>query len=96
MSRQVSIVAVTSLMLEASIARRPGVSVLCGQTFELGAALRTAIARGASGVISFGIAGGLVQRCKFQLFLWLINFDGHAHVNVHRVSPPMIERSGVL
>lgn len=59
MSRQVSIIAVTSLALEASIARGPRISVLCSQTFELGAALRVAIARGVSGIISFGIAGGL-------------------------------------
>ena len=57
MSRQVSIIAVTSLALEASIARGPRISVLCSQTFELGAALRVAIARGVSGIIR--IAGGL-------------------------------------
>jgi hopanoid-associated phosphorylase len=59
MSRQVSIVAVTSLALEASIARGPGVSVLCSQALELSVALSAAIAHGASGIISFGIAGGL-------------------------------------
>jgi hopanoid-associated phosphorylase len=35
------------------------VSVLCIQTPGLGEALRAAIAQGASGIISFGIAGGL-------------------------------------
>ena len=59
MSSKGGVVAVTCLALEASIARGPGVSVLCMQTPGLGAALRTAIARGASGIISFGIAGGL-------------------------------------
>ena len=59
MSRQVSIVAVTSLALEASIARGPGVFVLCSQGLALSAALGAAIAHGASGIISFGIAGGL-------------------------------------
>jgi len=59
MSRQAGVVAVTSLALEAYIARGPGVSVLCNRALELSAALGTAIARGASGVISFGIAGGL-------------------------------------
>lgn len=59
MSRQVSIVAVTSLALEASIARGPRVSVLCSQGLALSSALGAAIARGASGIISFGIAGGL-------------------------------------
>ena len=59
MSRQVGVVAVTSLALEAYIARGPGVSVICNQALELRAALATAVARGASGIISFGIAGGL-------------------------------------
>jgi len=59
MSRNVSIVAVTSLALEASIARGPKVSVLCSQALELSAALSLATAQGASGIISFGIAGGL-------------------------------------
>jgi adenosylhomocysteine nucleosidase len=59
MSRQVRIVAVTSLALEASIARGPRVSVLCSQGLALSAALGAAIARGVSGIISFGIAGGL-------------------------------------
>jgi len=35
------------------------VSVLCNQGSGLRAALRAAIERGASGIISFGIAGGL-------------------------------------
>jgi len=59
MSRQVGVVAVTALAFEAYIARGPGVFVLCNQAVELSAALSEAIARGASGIISFGIAGGL-------------------------------------
>jgi adenosylhomocysteine nucleosidase len=59
MSRQVSIVAVTSLALEASIARGPWVSVLCSQGLALSVALGAATAHGALGIISFGIAGGL-------------------------------------
>lgn len=59
MSRQVNIVAVTSLALEASIARGPKVSVLCCQALKLSAALSAAVVHGASGIISFGIAGGL-------------------------------------
>ena len=39
--------------------RGPRVSVLCRQAWELSAALSAAIAYGASGIISFGIAGGL-------------------------------------
>src|SRR5215472_4937248 len=59
MSGQAGVVAVTCLALEAGIARGPGVSVLCNQGSGLRAALRAAIERGASGIISFGIAGGL-------------------------------------
>ena len=59
MSGQAGVVAVTCLALEAGIARGPGVSVLCNQSSGLRAALRAAIAHGASGIISFGIAGGL-------------------------------------
>ncbi|MFY9602262.1 MAG: phosphorylase [Pseudolabrys sp.] len=56
---QEGVVAVTCLKLEAGIARGPGVSVICNQSSGLRAALGAAIARGASGIISFGIAGGL-------------------------------------
>jgi adenosylhomocysteine nucleosidase len=59
MSGQAGVVAVTCLALEAGIARGPGVSVLCNQSSGLRAALGAAIAQGASGIISFGIAGGL-------------------------------------
>jgi adenosylhomocysteine nucleosidase len=59
MSGQSGVVAVTCLALEASIARGPGVSVLCNPSMGLRAALAAAIARGATGIISFGIAGGL-------------------------------------
>jgi adenosylhomocysteine nucleosidase len=53
------IVAVTSLALEARIALGPGVSVICSPGSHLAAALEAAVARGISGIISFGIAGGL-------------------------------------
>lgn len=59
MSNKGGVVAVTCLALEARIAQGPGVAVLCIQTSGLGVALRAAIAHGASGIISFGIAGGL-------------------------------------
>ena len=59
MSGKEGVVAVTCLALEAGIARGPGVSVICNQSSGLRAALGAAIARGASGIISFGIAGGL-------------------------------------
>jgi adenosylhomocysteine nucleosidase len=60
MSGHAGVVAVTSLALEASIARGPGVSVvLCSQSMHLATRLKVAIAHGASGIISFGIAGGL-------------------------------------
>jgi hopanoid-associated phosphorylase len=53
------IVAVTSLALEARIALGPGVSVICSQGSHLATHLESAIKRGVSGIISFGIAGGL-------------------------------------
>ena len=53
------IVAVTSLALEARIALGPGVSVICSQGSYLAEHLESAIRRGVSGIISFGIAGGL-------------------------------------
>lgn len=60
MMRHGGVVAVTSLALEARIAQGPGVSVvLCNEASLLSARLEVAIARGASGIISFGIAGGL-------------------------------------
>ena len=59
MSGREGVVAVTCLALEAGIARGPGVSVICNQSSGLRAALGAAIAHGASGIISFGIAGGL-------------------------------------
>ena len=53
------IVAVTSLALEARIALGRGVSVICNQGVHLAAALESAVQGGASGIISFGVAGGL-------------------------------------
>jgi hopanoid-associated phosphorylase len=53
------IVAVTSLALEARIALGAGVSVICSPGSHLAAALASAVAPGASGIVSFGIAGGL-------------------------------------
>ena len=58
------IVAVTSLALEARIALGPGVSVICSPGSQLTADLRSAVARGVSGIISFGIAGGLAPRLR--------------------------------
>jgi adenosylhomocysteine nucleosidase len=59
MSSYLPVVAVTCLALEAHIAQGLGVSVLCLPSLELPATLRMAAAHGASGIISFGIAGGL-------------------------------------
>ena len=53
------VIAVTSLLLEARIATGPGVSVICGHASQLVSCLQAAIKRGALGVISFGVAGGL-------------------------------------
>ena len=59
MSRKHSVVAVTCLALEARIALGPGVAVVCHQASQLVSALERAVERGAAGIISFGIAGGL-------------------------------------
>jgi adenosylhomocysteine nucleosidase len=59
MSKHGSVIAVASLSLEARIAQGPGVSVLCTRSVQLSATLEAAIERGVSGIISFGIAGGL-------------------------------------
>ena len=59
MSTRGDVVAVTCLALEARIALGPGVSVICTHASKLVAALERAAKRGASGIISFGIAGGL-------------------------------------
>jgi hopanoid-associated phosphorylase len=53
------VIVVTCLAFEAAIAAGPGVTVLHGHAPRLETALKTAIARGSRGIISFGIAGGL-------------------------------------
>jgi adenosylhomocysteine nucleosidase len=58
MSSGATVIAVTSLALEARIASGPGVSVICSQAPQLVACLEAAIDR-ALGIISFGVAGGL-------------------------------------
>jgi adenosylhomocysteine nucleosidase len=57
------VVAVTGLAIEARIASDPGVHAVAGggDARRLAAALESEIARGANAVISFGIAGGLVE-----------------------------------
>jgi hopanoid-associated phosphorylase len=52
------------LALEAHIAKGPGVEVLCEHAARLSAALEDAVARGAAGIISFGIAGGLASELR--------------------------------
>src|SRR5438132_1101965 len=59
MSTRGDVVAVTCLALEARIALGPGVSVICNHASQLVDTLDRAARRGASGIISFGIAGGL-------------------------------------
>jgi adenosylhomocysteine nucleosidase len=59
MSGRAAVIAVTSVSLEARIASGPGVAVICDQAPRLVASLEAAIKRGAVGIISFGIAGGL-------------------------------------
>ena len=59
MSTRGHVVAVTCLALEARIALGPGVAVICNHASQLVASLEAAAKRGAAGIISFGIAGGL-------------------------------------
>src|SRR6516164_2786383 len=59
MSGPAAVIAVTSLSLEARIALGPGVSVICGRASHIVSHLQAAIERGALGIISFGVAGGL-------------------------------------
>src|SRR5215831_2861660 len=54
-----TVIAVTSLLLEARIATGRGVSVICGHASQLVSCLQAAIKRGALVVVSFGVAGGL-------------------------------------
>ena len=53
------VVAVTSLALEARVARGRGVRVICSHGARLGPAIEMAMECGVSGIISFGVAGGL-------------------------------------
>src|SRR5262245_8586120 len=59
MPRPSTIVAVTSLARDVVFERGSGVSVVCGQGERLGADLHAAIPPSVSGIISFGISGGL-------------------------------------
>jgi adenosylhomocysteine nucleosidase len=59
MSGRGAVIAVTSLALEARVALGPGVVVICKQASHLAGTLDAAVKRGAAGIISFGIAGGL-------------------------------------
>ena len=56
-----TVIAVTSLSIEARIALGPGVSVICGHASQLAARLQAAIEGGALGIITFGVAGGLAS-----------------------------------
>jgi hopanoid-associated phosphorylase len=60
----VTLVAVTGLRAEARLARDAGFSVVCagGAPARTSAALDAALAAGAQGLVSFGIAGGLAPR----------------------------------
>ena len=53
------VIAVTSLAVEARIARGPRVAVICDHASHLLTSLRGAVTAGAAGIISFGVAGGL-------------------------------------
>ncbi len=63
MSSGATVIAVTSLALEARIASGPGVSVVCSQASQLIACLEGAVDR-TLGIISFGVAGGLALNLR--------------------------------
>jgi hopanoid-associated phosphorylase len=64
-SIQKPVVAVTGLAFEARVAAGPGVITVCATRPDvLVADLAAAIARGCSGIMSFGIAGGLASHLK--------------------------------
>jgi adenosylhomocysteine nucleosidase len=60
------VIAVTGLAFEARMAKGPGVSVVCGGGIcrRTAAAIEEAVTGGASGIISFGTAGGLVPHLR--------------------------------
>ncbi|WP_412535332.1 phosphorylase [Mesorhizobium sp. BAC0120] len=59
------VIAVTGLSFEARIASGQGVSTLCsGDRRQLLASLNEAVGRGCSGIVSFGMAGGLDPEAK--------------------------------
>ena len=60
-SPRAGIIAVTSLTLEARKTVGSGVSVICSQGSRLAVALDAAVQSGVSGIISFGVAGGLAR-----------------------------------
>jgi adenosylhomocysteine nucleosidase len=64
------VVAVTGLLAEARVAAGPGVDAIAGGSTTLSPALEAALARGAGAVMSFGIAGGLVD--DFTCGTWVI------------------------
>src|SRR6266481_1322373 len=67
MSTRGHVVAVTCLAMEARIALGPGVAVICNHASELAASLEAAAKRGAAGIISFGIAGGLAPHLAARI-----------------------------
>lgn len=60
------VIAATGLVAEARIVERPGVRALscCGRSGVLAESLRRAVAEGAVGIVSFGIAGGLMPHLE--------------------------------
>ena len=60
------VIAATGLVAEARIVERPGVRALScgGRSDVLAESLRRAIADGAVGIVSFGIAGGLMEHLE--------------------------------
>ena len=58
------IAVVTGLALEARVAAGLGVVTICGSAARIAEQLTDVVARGCRGIVSFGIAGGLVPHVK--------------------------------
>jgi adenosylhomocysteine nucleosidase len=58
------IAVVTGLALEARVAAGLGVVTICGSAARIAEQLTDVVARGCRGIVSFGIAGGLVSHVK--------------------------------
>ena len=96
-----TIVAVTGLRAEARLARAAGFVVVCagGDPGRTAAALEPAIAAGARGLISFGIAGGLAPQLRpgaIVVAQAVIAADGRRYATDRAWTSALRERTGAV